>query len=140
MAIDKLPSAPTVDVVVRAAVLADWAAANCVTPTEKELANAEVLTDPVMADVLLDEKVFEPHVSDESNAAEASCKLANWDFTVPNEDNCVCSLLAFFCSWISGCFSTAANWVTMELISRPLPTPGEDMAICAPCYWSPHCF
>ena len=98
MAIDKLPSAPTVDVVVMAAVLAVWAAANCVTPTEKELANAEVLTDPVMADVLLDEKVLAPHVSDERSAADASCKLANCDLTVPNEDNCVCNLLAFFCS------------------------------------------
>jgi hypothetical protein len=34
-------------------------------------------------------------------------------------------VVCFVCSALSGCFSIAISWVTIELTSRPLPIPGE---------------
>jgi hypothetical protein len=115
-----------------AAVLADCELANCVTDIENELAIDDELAVPVTAAVSLDEKVLAPQVSLDSRSDAASPKLANCDFTVANADSCVSNLAALVCNVFSGCFSTSTNCVTMELMSRPLPTPGEEMDINPP--------
>jgi hypothetical protein len=85
----KLPSEPTVSVEVMASVLADCEAARLVTSIEKELAIADELAEPVTVVLLLDEKVLAPQFSVDNSAEEASCKLANCDFTVPKDESWV---------------------------------------------------
>ena len=45
----------------------------------------------------------------------------------PNAESSVCIVAAVVCRRVSGWRSTAISWVTMELTSRPLPTPADEI-------------
>ena len=81
----------------------------------------------MIALVLFDVKVLLCQVLSFSKAAAASCRPASSDLTRPYAESLVCRPVALVWSWVSGTFSRFTNWVTMDLTSNPLPTPGVEM-------------
>ena len=57
----------------------------------------------------------------------ASCSAETSDCIWPNAESSVCIVAAVVCRRVSGWRSTAISWVTIELTSRPLPTPADEI-------------
>ena len=61
------------------------------------------------------------------SGAAASCSDETSDCIWPKAESCVWYVVAVVCSSVSGWRSTAMSCVTIELTSRPLPMPAEEI-------------
>src|SRR5215472_279135 len=75
----------------------------------------------------LDDALESANESALKSGLAASCSADTSDCIWPNADSCVCIVACVACSAVNGCFSTVISWVTIELTSRPLPIPAEEI-------------
>jgi hypothetical protein len=70
-----------------------------------------------------------PNVS----ARRLSSSAASCDLICPTTDSRACAAVVRSWTCVSGRFSNSTNWLTIDLTSSPLPTPGEEIvAMAAP--------
>jgi hypothetical protein len=66
-----------------------------------------------------------PQVLVPASLAARSRRVETALLILPYSETVLWIVVALVCSAVSGCFSIAISWVTIELTSRPLPMPAE---------------
>jgi hypothetical protein len=105
----------------------DWAAESVVTETEYVPGSA-LADEPALTAVRsVEAAVVALKVSALKSGPAASRNADTADWSWPKTESWVCSAFEADCSFLKGACSTAINFVTMLLTSRPLPIPAEEI-------------